>query len=475
MIRLEMWRCFSSALRALSPLDGRYATATAPLREFYSESALMKYRARVEIAWFIHLSKHGLIYDRAGSAVRLTPSDTADLNSLWQSFQESDGVWVKDKERETNHDLKAVEYYLKSKMPERLKPLSEFFHVCCTSEDINNLSYALMMSDSVKEVVVPSATKVRDVLAGLAVQHANTAMLSRTHGQPASPTTLGKEMANFAYRANRQIGRIREVKLFGKCNGAVGNYNAHIVTYPGLNWLDISQEFVEGLGLHYNPYTTQIEPHDGVAELCGAVAQLNTVLLDLARDMWGYISLSYFKGAVRAKEVGSSTMPHKVNPIDFENAEGNLGIANALLTHLQHKLPISRFQRDLSDSTAIRNVGSSLGYSVLAYHSLIRGFDRASVNEPVISHDLDQHWEVLAEPVQMILRRHGFEQPYELLKELTRGKAAMGKSDYQALIQGIVAKLNLKKAIVEELTALTPEKYIGLAGIQATSLPKYFS
>ena len=470
-----MWRCFSSSLKALSPLDGRYATATAPLREFYSESALMKYRARVEIAWFIHLSKHGLIYDRAGTAVRLTPADTTDLNSLWQGFAESDGVWIKEKERETNHDLKAVEYYLKSKMPARLQPLSEFFHVCCTSEDINNLSYALMMNDSVQRVVLPAAFQVRDILSGLAVQHANTPMLSRTHGQPASPTTLGKEMANFAYRAHRQIGRIKEVKLFGKCNGAVGNYNAHIVTYPGLDWLAISREFIEGLGLHYNPFTTQIEPHDGVGELCGAVTQLNTVLLDLARDMWGYISLSYFKGAVRAKEVGSSTMPHKVNPIDFENAEGNLGVANALLTHLQHKLPISRFQRDLSDSTAIRNIGSGLGYSILAYHSLVRGFGRASVNDQAIAQDLDQHWEVLAEPVQMILRRYGFEKPYELLKELTRGKSAMGQRDYQALVQGLTAKLQLKQAIVEELTALTPAKYTGLARVQAASILKHFS
>ena len=255
----------------------------------------------------------------------------------------------------------------------------------------------------------------------------------------------------------------------------VGNYNAHIVTYPGLDWLAISREFIEGLGLHYNPFTTQIEPHDGVGELCGAVTQLNTVLLDLARDMWGYISLSYFKGAVRAKEVGSSTMPHKVNPIDFENAEGNLGVANALLTHLQHKLPISRFQRDLSDSTAIRNIGSGLGYSILAYHSLVRGFGRASVNDQAIAQDLDQHWEVLAEPVQMILRRYGFEKPYELLKELTRGKSAMGQRDYQALVQGLTAKLQLKQAIVEELTALTPAKYTGLARVQAASILKHFS
>lgn len=432
----------------------------------------MKYRARVEIAWFIHLSKHGLIYDSTGSAVHLTPSDTLELNRLWEEFTLTDGEWVKAKERETNHDLKAVEYYLKSKIPERLKPLSEFFHVCCTSEDINNLSYALMMTDSVEQVVVPEAVKVREVLVDLAVQQKDRAMLSRTHGQPASPTTLGKEMANFAYRANRQIGRIREIKLFGKCNGAVGNYNAHVVTYPGKNWLQISREFVEGLGLRCNPYTTQIEPHDSVGELCGAVSQLNTVLLDLARDMWGYISLGYFKGAVKAKEVGSSTMPHKVNPIDFENAEGNLGVANSLLTHLQHKLPISRFQRDLSDSTAIRNVGTGFGYSILAYQSLLKGFARASVNEKSIALDLDQHWEILAEPVQMILRRHGFSQPYELLKELTRGKSAMNRKDYQELVQGLGAKLKLQPGIMTELTSLSPEKYTGLAGIQAESIAK---
>jgi len=460
-------------LTALSPLDGRYAGKLDALRPQFSEFGLIHRRLQVEIEWLKALAAE----PHFSEIPAFTASTLAILDALVADFQPQHAAEIKEIEAVTNHDVKALEYWIKKRLADNpeVMQVSEFIHFACTSEDINNLSYALMMNDSVQRVVLPAAFQVRDILSGLAVQHANTPMLSRTHGQPASPTTLGKEMANFAYRAHRQIGRIKEVKLFGKCNGAVGNYNAHIVTYPGLDWLAISREFIEGLGLHYNPFTTQIEPHDGVGELCGAVTQLNTVLLDLARDMWGYISLSYFKGAVRAKEVGSSTMPHKVNPIDFENAEGNLGVANALLTHLQHKLPISRFQRDLSDSTAIRNIGSGLGYSILAYHSLVRGFSRASVNDQAIAQDLDQHWEVLAEPVQMILRRYGFEKPYELLKELTRGKSAMGQRDYQALVQGLTAKLQLKQAIVEELTALTPAKYTGLARVQAASILKHFS
>lgn len=456
-----MLRSFSSSLERLSPLDGRYFKTISPLTSYLSESGLIKYRIKVEISWFLHLASKGVLTSAQGTPVSLSPSDISKLNSLWQNFSLSDAEWVKQKEQETNHDLKAVEYFIKHRT--HLPELKEYIHVCCTSEDINNLSYSLMFTDAMKDVIVPSLKELNTVLIRNAKNTADIPMLSRTHGQPASPTTVGKEIANFSYRLSRRLNTLEGLKLLGKCNGAVGNYNAHIITFPTSDWLELSKSFVNSLGLDWNPYTTQIEPHDSVADLCAGVSNVNTILLDLCRDMWGYISLGYFKGAVKEKEVGSSTMPHKVNPIDFENAEGNLGIANSLLIHLQHKLPVSRFQRDLSDSTALRNVGSGLGCSYLAYKSIMRGFDRVSVNNEVVSQDLNSHWEVLAEPVQMILRKYGYDQPYELLKKLTRGLGHMKQEDYEQLILNIKREYDLPSEIYEQLKALTPFNYVGLA------------
>jgi len=456
-----MLRSFSSALERLSPLDGRYARTISPLTSYLSESGLIKYRIKVEISWFLHLASKGVLTTSQGVPVSLSPSDISKLNSLWQNFSLSDAEWVKQKEQETNHDLKAVEYFIKYRT--HLPELKEYIHVCCTSEDINNLSYSLMFTDAMKDVIVPSLKELNTVLIRNAKKTADIPMLSRTHGQPASPTTVGKEIANFSYRLSRRLNSLEGLKLLGKCNGAVGNYNAHVITFPSSDWLELSKSFVNSLGLDWNPYTTQIEPHDSVADLCAGVSNVNTILLDLCRDMWGYISLGYFKGAVKEKEVGSSTMPHKVNPIDFENAEGNLGIANSLLVHLQHKLPVSRFQRDLSDSTALRNVGSGLGCSYLAYKSIMRGFDRVSVNNEVVAQDLNSHWEVLAEPVQMILRKYGYDQPYELLKKLTRGLGYMKQEDYEQLVLNIKQEYDLPSEIYEQLKALTPFNYVGLA------------
>jgi adenylosuccinate lyase len=456
-----MLRSFSSALERLSPLDGRYARTISPLTSYLSESGLIKYRIKVEISWFLHLASKGVLTTSQGIRVSLSPSDISKLNSLWQNFSLSDAEWVKQKEQETNHDLKAVEYFIKHRT--HLPELKEYIHVCCTSEDINNLSYSLMFTDAMKDVIVPSLKELNTLLIRNAKKTADISMLSRTHGQPASPTTVGKEIANFSYRLSRRLNSLEGLKLLGKCNGAVGNYNAHVITFPDSDWLELSKSFVNSLGLDWNPYTTQIEPHDSVADLCAGVSNVNTILLDLCRDMWGYISLGYFKGAVKEKEVGSSTMPHKVNPIDFENAEGNLGIANSLLVHLQHKLPVSRFQRDLSDSTALRNVGSGLGCSYLAYKSIMRGFDRVSVNNEVVAQDLNSHWEVLAEPVQMILRKYGYDQPYELLKKLTRGLGYMKQEDYEQLILNIKQEYDLPSEIYEQLKALTPFNYVGLA------------
>lgn len=456
-----MLRSFSSALERLSPLDGRYARTISPLTSYLSESGLIKYRIKVEISWFLHLASKGVLTTSQGVPVSLSPSDISKLNSLWQNFSLSDAEWVKQKEQETNHDLKAVEYFIKYRT--HLPELKEYIHVCCTSEDINNLSYSLMFTDAMKDVIVPSLKELNTVLIRNAKKTADIPMLSRTHGQPASPTTVGKEIANFSYRLSRRLNSLEGLKLLGKCNGAVGNYNAHVITFPSSDWLELSKSFVNSLGLDWNPYTTQIEPHDSVADLCAGVSNVNTILLDLCRDMWGYISLGYFKGAVKEKEVGSSTMPHKVNPIDFENAEGNLGIANSLLVHLQHKLPVSRFQRDLSDSTALRNVGSGLGCSYLAYKSIMRGFDRVSVNNEVVAQDLNSHWEVLAEPVQMILRKYGYDQPYELLKKLTRGLGYMKQEDYEQLVLNIKQEYDLPSEIYEQLKSLTPFNYVGLA------------
>ncbi|HKU46621.1 MAG TPA: adenylosuccinate lyase, partial [Burkholderiales bacterium] len=403
-----------SPLAALSPLDGRYSRGADPLRAYFSEQALIRYRTHVEVEWL-----QALAAERAIKELKPFSASTAKaMRGLVGKFSEKDAEQIKAIEAETNHDVKAIEYWLKSKLArnaEAQKAL-EFIHFACTSEDINNLSYALMMAEARDKVMLPRLEQLIEALKGLARKHAGLAMLSRTHGQAASPTTLGKEMANFAHRLERARERIAAVKVLGKINGAVGNYNAHTVAYPGFDWERFSRRFVERLGLEFNPYTTQIDPHDWLAELLDAYARANSILLDLDRDLWGYVSLGYFRQKAKAGEVGSSTMPHKVNPIDFENSEGNVGVANALLRHLADKLPVSRWQRDLSDSTALRNVGTALGHTLLAYSSCLRGLAKLEADPARLAADLDANWEVLAEAVQQVMRRHGVADAYDKLK-----------------------------------------------------------
>jgi adenylosuccinate lyase len=445
-----------SPLAALSPLDGRYAKTADPLRAFFSEQALIKYRVRIELAWLEALA--------AERGVRELKPFSARTRSLFkktiEAFSEQDAGQIKAIEAETNHDVKAIEYWLRGKLgknAEAAKAL-EFIHFACTSEDINNLSYALMMAESRAAVMLPRLDQVVAALQALAKRHAGLPMLSRTHGQPASPTTLGKEMANFAHRLARARGRIAKVAVLGKANGAVGNYNAHAVAYPEVDWERFSRRFVEKLGLEVNPYTTQIDPHDWLAELLDAYAHANSILLDLDRDLWGYISLGYFKQKLKQGEVGSSTMPHKVNPIDFENSEGNIGVANALLRHLADKLPVSRWQRDLSDSTAQRNLGSALGHTLLAYASCMRGLGKLEADPARLAADLDANWEVLAEAVQQVMRRHGVPDAYDKLKALSRGKR-LDRRQLAAFVKSLPIPPEAKK----RLLALTPAKYTGLA------------
>ncbi|HAO59717.1 MAG TPA: adenylosuccinate lyase, partial [Psychrobacter sp.] len=410
-----------SALTALSPIDGRYASKADSLREHLSEFGLIKARVTVEIRWLQALADNDAITELAKF-----DAETNDfLNAIVDNFSEADAQAIKDIEKTTNHDVKAVEYFIKDKFRgnAKLEDSLEFIHFACTSEDINNLSYALMLKDS-REILVAKLQEVTDSIVDLAKEHAKQPMLSRTHGQTASPTTLGKEMANVAYRLARQIKQINEVELLGKINGAVGNYNAHLSAYPEVDWTSHAQSFItERLGLTFNPYTTQIEPHDYIAELFDAVRRFNTVLIDYNRDIWQYISLGYFKQKLKEGEVGSSTMPHKVNPIDFENSEGNLGVANAMLAHLGEKLPISRMQRDLSDSTVLRNIGVGLAQSMIAYDACLKGIGKLEVNPERLDSDLDNAQEVLAEPIQTVMRRYRVENPYEKLKALTRGQA----------------------------------------------------
>ena len=447
-----------STLMALSPLDGRYAAKVQALRPLLSEFGLMHRRVQVEVEWFIALSDAGL----EGFAP-FSEAARGLLRGLVVRFSEADASAIKDIEKTTNHDVKAVEYWLKSRLensPE-LKAASEFVHFACTSEDINNTSHALMLKAARTEVVLPGLDKLIAKLSEMAHRHAEVAMLSRTHGQTASPTTVGKEIANVVARLHGARARIAEVRLLAKMNGAVGNYNAHSVAYPGTDWEAFSRQVVEHrLGLAFNPYTIQIEPHDYMAELFDAMTRANTILIDWSRDVWGYISLGYFKQKLKDGEVGSSAMPHKVNPIDFENAEGNFGLANALLTHLSQKLPISRWQRDLTDSTVLRNMGVALGYAVLGYDSLARGLDKLELNTAALAADLDNAWEVLAEAIQTVMRRHGVPQPYEQLKAFTRGKPMT-----RELMQGFIndPKLTLPPAERERLLAMTPSSYTGLA------------
>ncbi len=452
-----------TTLTAVSPVDGRYGARTADLRPIFSEFGLIRHRVLVEVRWLQALAAH------PGVAEVRTFSEHARkiLEGIVENFSEEDAHRVKNIERTTNHDVKAVEYLLKEKVAgnQELEAVSEFIHFACTSEDVNNLSHALMLREGRGQVLLPLMDEVITGVRALAQAHADKPMLSRTHGQPASPTTLGKEMANFVHRLHRQREQVAAVPLLGKINGAVGNYNAHLVAYPELDWSAFAREFVEGLGLAWNPYTTQIEPHDYIAELFDAVARFNGVLIDFCRNVWGYISLGYFKQKTIAGEVGSSTMPHKVNPIDFENAEGNLGIANALFDHLAGKLPISRWQRDLTDSTALRNLGVGLAHTSIALQSAIRGMSKLEADEARLAADLDANWEVLAEPIQTVMRRYGIDKPYERLKELSRGHRLCAE-DIRKFIDG----LDLPDSAKASLRALTPAGYTGNAEDQARSI-----
>ncbi|MES2365420.1 MAG: adenylosuccinate lyase [Pseudomonadota bacterium] len=446
-----------SSLTALSPLDGRYAAKVEALRAHFSEFGLIRNRVTVEIEWLKALAAESAFCE----VPVFSPATIAVLDAVAVNFTEADAERVKEIERTTNHDVKAVEYFLRERFasnPEVMQ-VSEFIHFACTSEDINNLSHALMLKAARETVLLPALDKVTARLTALAHEHAELPMLSRTHGQPASPTTLGKEMANVAYRLRRQAEQINSVPMLGKINGAVGNYNAHLSAYPDFDWEGFAQRFVQGLGLSFNPYTIQIEPHDYMAELFDAVSRANTVLIDLNRDIWGYISVGYFKQKVKAGEIGSSTMPHKVNPIDFENAEGNLGLANALLRHLAEKLPVSRWQRDLTDSTVLRNMGVALGYALLGYDSCLRGLNKLEANPQRLAEDLDHNWEVLAEPIQTVMRRYNVPNAYEQLKELTRGKSGINRDSLHQFIQ----TLAIPEADKARLLAMTPASYIGKA------------
>lgn len=444
-----------SSLTALSPLDGRYASKTAALRPLLSEAALLRFRVQVEVAWLVALSQAGFS--------EIKPFSTTArqrLQALVDHFSAKDAERIKTIEATTNHDVKAVEYWLKENVADvpELVAASEFIHFACTSEDINNSAHGLMLTHARSQVVLPALEQLINRLTTLAHEHAALPMLSRTHGQPASPTTLGKELANVVQRLQRARQRIEAVEILGKMNGAVGNYNAHLSAYPDFDWEGFSRKVVEGLGLTFNPYTIQIEPHDYMAELFDALARTNTILIDLNRDIWGYISVGYFKQKLKAGEIGSSTMPHKVNPIDFENSEGNLGLANALLRHLSEKLPVSRWQRDLTDSTVLRNMGVALGYSLLAYDSCLRGLNKLEVNPARLAEDLDQCWEVLAEPVQTVMRRYGVANPYEQLKELTRGKG-ITREALQVFVQGLA----IPEIAKQHLLSMTPANYVGKA------------
>ena len=443
-------------LLALSPLDGRYADKLNALRPMFSEYGLIKARVKVEVEWLLALAAEpGIVELPAFSA-----SAAARLRALADGLSLADAARVKAIERTTNHDVKAVEYLIKERLSDdaALAPALEFVHFACTSEDINNLSYALMLSEARRSVLLPTLDTLIQTLRAMAHEHAGLPMLSRTHGQTASPTTVGKELANVVARLQRQGETLASALIAGKINGAVGNYNAHVAAYPDIDWTAFSRRFVASLGLEWQPYTTQIEPHDGIAELCDAQKRIDTICIDLCRDVWGYISLGYFKQSVKAGEVGSSTMPHKVNPIDFENAEGNFGIANALLEHFAAKLPISRWQRDLTDSTVLRALGTAFGHTLIGYDALLRGLNKLSANPERLAADLDDAWEVLAEAVQTVMRRHGLPSPYEQLKALTRGQGIN-----ETLMRQFITGLDLPADAKQRLLDMTPSSYTGLA------------
>ena len=450
-----------TALTAIAPIDGRYADKTTALRPIFSEYGLIRHRVQVEIRWLQALARHPGIPE----VPPLSEAATALLDDLLDNFSLADAGRVKQIERTTNHDVKAIEYLLKEKIAghAELAAVSEFIHFACTSEDINNLAYALMLREARAQVLLPELDRIIAAITALAHQHADRPMLARTHGQPASPTTLGKEMANVAYRLQRQRAQLAAVPLLGKINGAVGNYHAHLSAYPDLDWEDFARRFVsDDLGLDWNPYTIQIEPHDYMAEFFHAVMRANTVLLDFCRDLWSYIAIGYFRQKTVAGEVGSSTMPHKVNPIDFENAEGNLGVANALLDHLAAKLPVSRWQRDLTDSTVLRALGVGLAHTLVAYQSALKGIGKLEVEAAALASDLEANWEVLAEPIQTVMRRYGIEQPYEKLKALTRGQRVNRET-----LRAFIADLAIPEEARQHLLALTPASYTGTAAAQA--------
>ena len=451
-------------LTALSPADGRYAGKTDALRPIFSEFGLIRMRVRVEVQWLQAIAAEPGIVELEP----LTERPAAVLRRLVEDFSETDADRIKEIESGTNHDVKAVEYFIKEQLAEAgaSERTLEFVHFACTSEDINNLAYALMLHEARHDVLIPLHSRLISSLTQTALAYAELPMLSRTHGQPASPTTLGKEMANFSYRLRRQRDQLDAIEAMGKINGAVGNFNAHLVAYPDVVWGELSRQFVESLGLQSNPFTTQIEPHDWVAEYCHALARFNTVLMDLCRDAWGYISVGYFRQKLVEGEIGSSTMPHKVNPIDFENAEGNLGVANALLDHFAAKLPVSRWQRDLTDSTVLRNLGVALAHSSIAYESALKGLSKLEPDPKRLAEDLDDNWEVLAEPIQTVMRRYGIENPYEKLKALTRGRRVG-----QDTIREFVAELDLPEQARRDLLALTPANYTGTAAQQVGELP----
>jgi len=445
-----------SSLTAVSPVDGRYGDKVSPLRAIFSEFGLLKFRVEVEVRWLQQLA--------ATAEIKEVPAFDADANAFLDAivanFSEEDAARIKTIERTTNHDVKAVEYFLKEKVESvpALHAVSEFIHFACTSEDINNLSHALMLESARRDVILPYWQQIIDAVKRLAQEYRDIPLLSRTHGQPATPSTMGKEMANVAYRMERQQRQLSKIEILGKINGAVGNYNAHIAAYPEVDWHQLSEQFVTSLGITWNPYTTQIEPHDYIAELFDCMARFNTILIDFDRDIWGYVALNHFKQKTIAGEIGSSTMPHKVNPIDFENSEGNLGLANAVMQHLASKLPVSRWQRDLTDSTVLRNLGVGVGYALIAYQATLKGISKLEVNRERLLDELDHNWEVLAEPIQTVMRRYGIEKPYEKLKELTRGKRVDA-----AGMQTFIDSLALPEEEKTRLKQMTPANYLGRA------------
>ena len=447
-------------LTAISPLDGRYVDKTAELKPIFSEYGLMRFRVQVELRWLQALANQPDIQE----VPSLSDEANTLLNGITDNFSETDALRIKEIESTTNHDVKAVEYFIKEKMTgnKELAAVSEFIHFACTSEDINNLSHALMLKEGHELVMRPALGDIINAITALTVKYADQSMLARTHGQIASPTTMGKEMGVFAHRLNRQLSQLDEINFLGKMNGAVGNFNAHLSAYPDVDWPELSKSFVEDLGLQWNPHTTQIEPHDYMAEYFQAMSRFNTILIDFCRDVWGYISLGYFKQKTIEGEIGSSTMPHKVNPIDFENAEGNLGLSNCILTHLAGKLPVSRWQRDLTDSTTIRNNGSGLAYALLAYKSCLKGISKLETNPDVIANDLECAWEVLSEPVQTVMRRYGVEKPYEKLKDLTRGQTINAE-----ILHQFINSLEIPETEKKRLLKLTPADYVGNASQQA--------